>query len=81
MMFRKLIPLCVALALGAVSVASMAGDGCYICKSSSKDGIQQCKYHSSDTQSQRKKCKKAGCDIGGTASCSSASNVKVIDPN
>ncbi len=63
------------------SANSVAGDGCYICKSSSKDGIQQCKYGSSDTQDKRKQCKKAGCDIGGTASCSTAANVKVIAPN
>ena len=56
-------------------------DGCYICKSDSKDGIQQCKYHGSDTFDQRKKCESDGCKVGGTTSCSSASNVKVIDPN
>ena len=80
-MMKKLTLSCSALLLVLSSLSAIAGDGCYICKSSSKDGIQQCKYHGSDTQSQRKNCKQAGCDIGGTTSCSSASNVKVIDPN
>jgi len=58
-----------------------ASDGCYLCSSSSKDGIDQCKYHGSDTFDQRKQCEKAGCDVTGTTSCSGAANVKVIDPN
>lgn len=58
-----------------------SADGCYLCGSDSKDDIQQCKYHGSDTQDQRKVCQKEGCQISGTASCSSAANVKVIDPN
>jgi hypothetical protein len=63
------------------SATLFAGDGCYMCGSGSDDNIKQCKYHSSDTQNQRKNCKKAGCKISGTSSCSSAANVKVIDPN
>jgi len=59
----------------------MASDGCYMCGSGSDNNIKQCKYHGSDSQDQRKNCKKEGCKISGTASCSSASNIKVIDPN
>jgi len=69
-----------SLAVSGLYTQSYA-DGCYICTSNSKDGIQQCKWHGSDTFDQRKKCEKAGCDVGGTTSCSSAANVKVIDPN
>ncbi len=79
-MNNKIIPFFLTLLMAAATTAAVA-DGCYICKSGSKDGIQQCKYHGSDTQSQRKTCKQAGCAIGGTASCSTAANVKVIDPN
>jgi hypothetical protein len=56
-----------------------ASDGCYICTSGSS--ADQCRYHGSDTFDQRKKCEAAGCKVGGTTSCSSAANVKVIDPN
>jgi len=80
-MKKIVISALVGLAAMSFTVNGFAGDGCYICKSGSKDGIQQCKYHGSDTQSQRKECKAAGCEIGGTRSCSTASNVKVIDPN
>ncbi len=69
-----------SLSLGSVDVV-YAGDGCYMCGSGSKDNIKQCRYHGSDTYAQRKKCKSAGCNITGTTSCSSAANVKVIDPN
>jgi len=58
---------------------ALAGEGCYNCSSSSK--ANQCKWHGSDTYDQRKKCEAAGCDITGTSSCSTAANVKVIDPN
>jgi hypothetical protein len=78
-----------AVSMGALIVAGsyernflFAGsDGCYNCGSGSKDGIQQCRYHGSDTYAQRNKCKAAGCKITGTSSCSTAANVKVIDPN
>lgn len=56
-----------------------AADGCYICTSGSS--ADQCKWHGSDTFDQRKKCEAAGCKVGGTTSCSTAANVKVIDPN
>ena len=73
--------LAVLLGVFITSGLAIAGDGCYLCGSGSDDNIKQCKYHSSDTQDQRKKCKASGCKISGTASCSSASNVKVIDPH
>jgi hypothetical protein len=68
------------LAFG-VSAPGMAGDGCYLCTSESDHGIQQCRYRGSDTWEQRKACIDSGCKIGGTASCSTAANVKVINPN
>lgn len=59
--------------------SAYAADGCYLCSSDSS--ADQCKYHGSDTFDQRKKCEAAGCKVTGTASCSTAANVKVIDPN
>jgi hypothetical protein len=59
------------LAVPAVSLA----DGCYICNGGS--ACQQCRYGSKDTQDARKACEKKGCKVGGTASCSTAANVKV----
>jgi hypothetical protein len=79
-MFRTIKLMCAAFCL-LFSTLSMAGDGCYNCGSGSDNNIKQCKYHSSDTQSQRKNCRNSGCKISGTSSCSSAANVKVIDPN
>lgn len=55
-----------------------ASESCYNCaKGSTAD---QCKQRGSDTQDRRKKCEAAGCKITGTGMCSTASNVKVIDP-
>jgi hypothetical protein len=75
---RKLT-LAVSLAISALVVVPAAAfaDGCYICASGSSNGCKQCRYGSSDTQAARKECEKKGCKIGGTASCSSAANVKV----
>jgi hypothetical protein len=58
-----------------------AADNCYNCGSGSAGGINQCKYHGSESFEQRKKCEAAGCKVTGTSSCSTAANVKVIDPN
>ena len=66
-----------AVALSAVVPSIAFADGCYICSSGSSNGCKQCRYAGSDTQSARKDCEKKGCKIGGTASCSSAANVKV----
>ena len=54
-----------------------AADGCYNCGSGSS--ANQCRYYGSDTFDQRKKCESMGCKITGTSSCSTASNVKVIN--
>ncbi|MEJ2121851.1 MAG: hypothetical protein P8Z76_14325 [Alphaproteobacteria bacterium] len=50
--------------------------GCYICTSGSSCG-QYCRYGGSDTGAKRKGCRKAGCKIGGTASCPTAANVRI----
>jgi hypothetical protein len=66
----------VALIAALAPQATRAADGCYICTSGSSCG-QYCRYGSSDTQDKRKACRKAGCKIGGTASCPSAANIRV----
>lgn len=70
-----------ALAAAALTIAAGIGaapaaraDGCYICTSGSP--CAQCKYTGADTQAERKKCRDAGCKIGGTKSCSTAANIK-----
>lgn len=78
---RSLMRSIVAAAVVAILVAfapsqPRAADGCYICTSGSACG-QYCRYGSSDTQDKRKACRKAGCKIGGTASCPSAANVRI----
>jgi hypothetical protein len=64
--------------LAAPSRAS-ASEGCYICTSASAGGCQQCPYGSKDTSEARKACEKRGCKIGGTKSCSTASNAKTCE--
>lgn len=68
-----------ALAAVSLLIANPAqADGCYICSSGSTDACKDyCRYSGSDTQANRDKCKKAGCKIGGTASCPTAVNYKV----
>ena len=66
----------IAAVIFSMTAPVFAGEGCYICGSG-----KQCKYHGSDTFDQRKKCKSNGCKVSGTTSCSTAANVKVIDPN
>jgi hypothetical protein len=58
---------------GAAAPAALA-DGCYICTTGSP--CQQCRYTGQDTQAERKKCREAGCKIGGTKSCSTAANIR-----
>lgn len=58
---------------GFGSVPAALAAGCYICTSGSP--CQQCRY-GSDTQAERKRCRDAGCKIGGTKSCSTAANIK-----
>ena len=69
------LPLLTLVAVPALPGVA-AADGCYICRSGSSCG-QQCRYKGSDSWTNRKKCIKAGCKIGGTASCSTAANVRV----
>lgn len=68
----------VILALSALPAlgGTAAADGCYICTSGSSCG-QYCRYAGSDSYAKRKGCQKAGCKIGGTASCPSAANVRI----
>lgn len=68
----------IAAASFLVSASPAVADGCYICTTGSSDACKNyCRYSGSDTQANRDKCKKAGCKIGGTASCSTAANVKI----
>ncbi len=63
------------IAVGLVPAAAPAhADGCYICTSGS--ACQQCRYGTSDTQAERRKCREAGCTIGGTKTCSTAANIR-----
>ena len=48
-------------------------DGCYICK-----GGSYVKFSDKDTQDKRKKAKACGCEISGTRSECSASNLKIL---
>jgi ABC-type sugar transport system substrate-binding protein len=76
--------LALALATSAALFAApaSASEGCYICTSASSGGCQQCPYGSKDSQEARKACEKRGCKIGGTKSCSTASNAKTCSmPN
>ena len=59
----------------AVAVPALA-DGYYICTSGSSCG-QYCRYSGPDNAENRKKCKKAGCKIGGTRSSEPGANIKV----
>jgi hypothetical protein len=70
------LSLAVSAAFTLVPSNAFASEGCYICKSGSEGGCQQCSYGSKDTQEARKACEKRGCKIGGTKSCSTASNAK-----
>jgi len=60
----------------AVPATPAFADGCYICTSGSACG-RYCRYSGRDTWKNRKKCKKAGCKIGGSASCPTGVNIKV----
>ncbi|MEK0418389.1 MAG: hypothetical protein RI949_2395 [Pseudomonadota bacterium] len=68
--------LALALALGFTTPPAAASEGCYICKSGSGSGCQQCAYGSKDTPEARKACEKRGCKIGGTKPCATASDTK-----
>ena len=68
---------CVVTLLGGGLVAKAVADGCYNCGSGSSGGCKQCRYGAKDTGDARKACSSRGCKISGTASCSTAANVKV----
>lgn len=72
-MHRAILAVFVVLGLATAGTPARA-DGCYICTSGS--ACQQCRYGSKDTQAERKKCRDAGCTIGGTRSCSTAANIR-----
>ncbi len=75
----KKIVLVAAMALAAfAAVPTVAfADGCYLCGSGSTNGCKQCRYGAKDTGDARKACESKGCKVSGTASCSTAANVKV----
>jgi len=68
--------LALALALGFTTPPAAASEGCYVCKSGSTGGCQQCAYGSKDTSEARKACEKRGCKIGGTKPCATSSGTK-----
>ncbi len=71
-----LLPLGLVTLTGAPTKAF--ADGCYICRSGSSPGCRDyCRYRGKDTYANRKKCKVAGCKIGGTASCPTAVNYRI----
>lgn len=64
------------LLMAPASPASARTGNCYICTSGSACG-SYCRYAGKDTWNNRKKCRQAGCKIGGTASCPTGVNIKV----
>lgn len=76
-MRRLLLPLiAAAVATPLLAAPAALADGCYICTRGSVCG-SYCRYAGKDTWNNRKKCRKAGCRIGGTASCPVGVNIKV----
>ncbi|HHI82779.1 MAG TPA: hypothetical protein ENJ99_06455 [Rhizobiales bacterium] len=65
-----------AVAFFVASAPMALADGYYICTSGSSCG-KYCRYSGSDNAENRKKCKNAGCRIGGTRSSTPGSNIKV----
>ncbi|MCU0825044.1 MAG: hypothetical protein MUF77_10425 [Leptospira sp.] len=53
------------------STTAILAETCFLCGSGSSNGCQQCRG------TDRKACENKGCKISGTASCSTAANVKV----
>jgi hypothetical protein len=76
-LMKKIFATLISLFLFVSIVPQVFADGCYLCGSGSTNGCQQCRYGGSDTQAQRQACADKGCKVSGTASCSSAANVKV----
>lgn len=67
---RTLVSFSFALVVLFSSTAAFAED-CFLCGNGSTNGCQQCRGND------RKACEAKGCKISGTASCSTAANVKV----
>lgn len=69
------------LLLGAsafIYTSDVKADGCYICTSGSSAACKHyCRYTGSDNWENRKKCEKAGCKIGGTATCPTGANYRI----
>ena len=55
----------------AMPLTASASETCFNCGTGSTNGCQQCRG------TDRSACEKKGCKISGTASCSTAANVKV----
>ena len=69
---RRLVAVCLFGVVASFSSVALAGD-CFLCardSSGSCAGAQQCR-------GTRDSCRKSGCKISGTASCSTAANVKI----
>ena len=74
---KKLLTVLSLMAFLLASSPAMASL-CFLCGSGSSNGCKQCRSRSGgDTSKDRGICKKLGCKISGTASCSTAANVKV----
>ncbi|MCG6150027.1 hypothetical protein EHR04_06215 [Leptospira levettii] len=71
---RTLVTFSFALMVLFSSTAIFAED-CFLCGNGSTNGCQQCRGKD------RKACEEKGCKISGTASCSTAANVKVCQSN
>ncbi|WP_210412810.1 hypothetical protein [Leptospira ognonensis] len=56
--------------ISMVATPTLFAEDCLLCGSGSKNGCQQCR-------GDRKSCEAKGCKISGTASCSTAANVKI----
>lgn len=71
----KLATILMALALLAFAPTTASAEDCLLCaKDSDKtcEGAQQCR-------GTREHCREIGCKITGTASCSTAANVKICE--
>lgn len=67
---RTLVTISFMLMTVFASTALVAED-CFLCGNGSTNGCEQCRGKD------RKACEAKGCKISGTASCSTAANVKV----
>lgn len=54
-----------------LGTTSLVAEDCFLCGNGSSNGCEQCRGKD------RKACEAKGCKISGTASCSTAANVKV----